>query len=404
MSLAARILLLSLCSACAASAEETPGKLADRVVATADPSQSYALYLPSGYTPAHSWPVVYCFDPGARGRVPVERFQEAAEKYGYILAGSNNSRNGPTELALQAIRAMWRDTHDRFSIDDRRVYAAGLSGGARVSFQIGLASDQFAGLIASAAGPPTGIDVKSIRFAVFGTTGIDDFNYPELKRLDRDLDASHAPHYLAVFEGGHEWPPAFVAVEAFEWLGAQAMRQGLRPKDDALLARVTERERKAAEFKSSKEGTAAARRDRDQESQQMRITDQLVSGADLGLLGRLRHDSNAAADSPDRRVARRVLGGAFIGCLEASRDLMQRKNYSEAISKLEVAARIRPERAQVHYDLARARALAGDRRKAIESLQAALNKGLQDRARISADPAFERLHGDARFRKLAGLE
>ena len=374
------------------------------MVVSGDPSQSYALYLPSGYTPSRLWPVVYCFDPGARGRVAVERFQEAAEKHGYILAGSNNSRNGPADLALQAIRAMWRDTHERFSIDDRRIYAAGLSGGARVAFQIALASDQIAGVIASAAGPPNGVEAKSIRFAVFGTTGVDDFNYPELKRLDRDLDAVRAPHYLAVFDGGHEWPPAPVAIEAFEWLDAQAMRQGVRPKDESLLARVNERERKAAEFKSSKEGIAAARRDRDQEAQQMRVTEQLISGADLGVLERLRRDSNAASDSPDRRLARRVLGGAFIGCLEAGRALMERKNYGEAIAKLEVAVRIRPERAQVYYDLARARSLSGDRKKAIESLQAALDKGLQDRARIAADPAFERLHRDARFRKLAGME
>src|ERR1044072_7311856 len=75
------------------------GQIVERVEALNDPSQSYALYLPSNYTPNRKWPVLYAVDPGARGRVPVERFKEAAEKYGWIVLGSNNSRNGPLAVA-----------------------------------------------------------------------------------------------------------------------------------------------------------------------------------------------------------------------------------------------------------------------------------------------------------------
>src|SRR6187551_2176315 len=70
------------------------GQLLEKVGCEADPAQTYALYVPSTYTAEKLWPVIYCFDPGARGRTPVERLQAAAEKYGYIVAGSNNSRNG----------------------------------------------------------------------------------------------------------------------------------------------------------------------------------------------------------------------------------------------------------------------------------------------------------------------
>ena len=76
------------------------GQIVERIEALNDSSQSYALYLPSYYTPDRKWPVLYAFDPGARGRVPVERFKEAAEKYGWIVLGSNNSRNGPWDVSL----------------------------------------------------------------------------------------------------------------------------------------------------------------------------------------------------------------------------------------------------------------------------------------------------------------
>ncbi|HKQ93218.1 MAG TPA: hypothetical protein VJZ77_21330, partial [Blastocatellia bacterium] len=79
-----------------ARAQELPvGKIIERVVCLKDAGQSYALYLPSNYTTDRRWPVIYAFDPAARGLRPVERFKDAAEKYGYIIVGSNNSRNFP---------------------------------------------------------------------------------------------------------------------------------------------------------------------------------------------------------------------------------------------------------------------------------------------------------------------
>src|SRR5437588_8052054 len=68
-----------------ARAEELPkGQVIERVAVRAQSAQSYALYLPSNYNQARKWPVLYAFDPVARGRIPVELFREAAEKYGWI--------------------------------------------------------------------------------------------------------------------------------------------------------------------------------------------------------------------------------------------------------------------------------------------------------------------------------
>src|SRR5215212_4510363 len=63
------------------------GKTIEKVVCRSDSQQSYALFVPSKYTHDKRWPIIYCFDPGARGLLPVERFKDAAEKYGYIVVG-----------------------------------------------------------------------------------------------------------------------------------------------------------------------------------------------------------------------------------------------------------------------------------------------------------------------------
>src|SRR5262245_57020288 len=92
-----------------ASDEPQPGIISNKVVCKNNPEQSYALYLPSTYSTSRKWPLIAAFDPGARGNVPVEQFKDASERYGYIVCGSNNSRNGPLQPSSEAAKAMLED-------------------------------------------------------------------------------------------------------------------------------------------------------------------------------------------------------------------------------------------------------------------------------------------------------
>jgi poly(3-hydroxybutyrate) depolymerase len=110
--------------------------LIPRVVALQNPQQSYALYVPTKYSRERRWPIVYVFDPLARGPLALAQFQHAAEIHGYIVAVSNNSRNGPWQPEFEAAEAMVGDTQQRFTVDLKRIYFAGFSGGARVASQL----------------------------------------------------------------------------------------------------------------------------------------------------------------------------------------------------------------------------------------------------------------------------
>ena len=208
------------------------GQIIDNVTCADDQTQSYALYLPSDYTPQRPWNLLLAFHPGARGRVFAEKYQAAAEHFGYIVAASNNYRNGSWEVTTWAVRAMSRDVGRRFTVDAQRVYLTGHSGGARVAMEVALGPNDIAGVIASSAGFPDAEPRRSVKFPVFGTAGTDDFNYLEMRRLDATLTS---PHYLAVFDGGHALPPDSVAAEAFEWLEVQAIRSGRRAEDRRLI-------------------------------------------------------------------------------------------------------------------------------------------------------------------------
>ena len=213
------------------------GMVIPRVVSLSDSRHTYALYLPSSYSPDRKWPVLFAFDPGARGNVPVERYQEAAEQYGYIVLGSNNSRNGPVQVEFEAMRALYTDARRRFPIDENRLYSTGFSGAARVACQMGLKLKGLAGAIIVGGGFPQGEKPSAeMGFALYGIAGEADLNFNEMLRLHRDFTELHIPNHLEILPGGHQWPSSEVLREAVEWMELQAMRSRKRPRDPTWIA------------------------------------------------------------------------------------------------------------------------------------------------------------------------
>lgn len=236
---AAAIALAVLCAGPRpASAQEFgPGTIHEKVACRADPAQSYALYLPSSFDPERRGPVLFLFDPGARGAASVEAFRSAAETFGWILVGSNNSRNGPLATSVRAAHAVWIDVRERLPVDSRRIYAAGFSGGARVaSLFPRIVGEKIAGVIGCGAGLAAELEPVNLPAAAFfGLVGFKDFNYGEMKRLDQDLDGAPVAHRVFVFDGAHSWPPPADCARAVEWLEVTAMKLGLRAVDRALV-------------------------------------------------------------------------------------------------------------------------------------------------------------------------
>ncbi len=214
------------------------GTIVETVVCKNDPAQSYALYLPKDYSSAKKWPILYAFDAGARARIPLELFKSAAEKYGYIVVCSHNSRNGPSGPIDRAIWAIWKDTRHRFAVNPDRIYTTGFSGGARVGsrFHV-LTGNSCAGIIACGAGLSSLItDLERIKPAAwYGIVGLSDFNYIEMTDLDAGLDNAGVDHRVHVYKGEHLWPPQNICTDAIEWMELQAMKKGTREKDETFI-------------------------------------------------------------------------------------------------------------------------------------------------------------------------
>lgn len=211
-----------------------------------DSSQRYSCYLPTTYTPTKKHPILYCFSPGADGRSFVRLYKDVCEKYGWIVVGSLNARNGPYGPIEAAIKAMWQDTHARFSISDTRCYSSGFSGGSGMAFRMAdMYPEQFAGVIPMAVSTSwarRGVDIAK-HIAVYFIIGSQDM-VETVKTHAETLKQKGHKVYVNVFQGGHTLPPKEVAEAAVEWMEKEVPKRKSKRSSNSTspLALKLERE------------------------------------------------------------------------------------------------------------------------------------------------------------------
>ena len=214
-----------------------PGLILPDVRSRADSTISFALYLPQGYSIRNNWPVIFIFDAQARGKLPLELYKDLAQKYGYILIGSNNSKNRVDwSVNKEEIRKLIDDAFGRFAIDKQRVYTMGFSGGARVACLVAVDLAKIQGVIGCAAGFPQLEKPIENPFNYIGFSGDADFNRVEMIRLDESLVSSGMPYFMRFYQGKHDWPPAAIMNEGFLWLEFNAYKSNLLVKNESYIS------------------------------------------------------------------------------------------------------------------------------------------------------------------------
>jgi len=212
------------------------GSVIDPVICNSDRSQSYALYLPSYYRSDRSYPCIYFYDAHARGVMPVRLYKNIAEKYGFVLIGSNVSKNGITwEVTNNTVKILMEDNRRRINIDAKRIYTSGFSGGARVASSIAITDGGIAGVIGCAAGFPKLQEAFEHKFDYVGMVGEADFNLTEMTQLDEQLEQKGFMHQLLTYNGKHGWPPATDFETALLWMHVNAMKAHLQHTNDTIV-------------------------------------------------------------------------------------------------------------------------------------------------------------------------
>ena len=386
--------------------------------------------------------------------------KDAAEKYGYIIAASNNSRNGSWKLESEAAEAVFQDSRARLSIDDKRIYFAGFSGASRVSASLAQRCKCSAGVILAGAGFEPDPKAADGAFPVFSSTGSFDFNYGEMIALDEASEKMRTPHFLRRFEGPHQWPPAAVYDEAFAWLRLQAMKSGRDARDDAFvagqvalaakrveafesadpfaawfearqaaetfdgLANVAQFQARQKSLESSKVVTDAVKHEKQEINEQRDISADIYSAMGALATRDPANDSPRALTSNDvrqkiltlknraehekraekARVLKRALAGVFVTAMESGRGRMDVNDARGAKDYFELATGADPDSVWALTSLAVARASDGDKKATLETLRRLKEKwddGQAFHEWLAAQAAFAKMRETQEFRSLS---
>jgi len=227
-----------------------PGRIAENVTSPSNPREHYAVYLPSSYSPDRRWPLLLLMDPRGKALIPMERVREVAERLGYLVMSSYNTRSDEyQDPNADALNAMIADAQQQYAVDPHRLYLVGQSGTARASWIYGYGlRGNVAGLIGFGAALPEGFvltpraEGSPPPLVFFGAAGTTDYNFDEMWSMDTTLDRVNLPHRVTFFDGPHTWPPAATLTEGVEWVELQAMKYGLKPADTAWIETSLARE------------------------------------------------------------------------------------------------------------------------------------------------------------------
>jgi|SRR6185312_266276 len=423
----------------------TKGMVIDSVINSDDPSQIYAVYLPAKYDSSKKWPIIYFFDPHGVGNLPVILYKDLAEKYGFILAGTYNSKNGMTwENTEKVAHALMQDTRARLSVDNSRLYTFGFSGGAMVASMVAMSERGIAGVVACGGSLPSDHPSLKQPFSYISFIGDKDFHYIPAMQLDRLLDSTSLAHQLIVFSGKHQWPPVSSIEQAFQWLDADAMRTKALSKNDSIIKSITEKFVAEAESWHKKGNTiqeyytykklvnflnglvdestytdkikqiekAEAFRKYSSKEQVLEIAEiqemddfrthlsQMDKTWWNDKLGVMRKSIQRDSVSPEALQTQRMLGYLSLAMYMGADGELKEHNYAAASYFVGLYALVDPKNPEHSYLSACLAMTNHNSTKAMEMLQDAVKLGFSDSKRLQYDSNFVSLHNAPEFKKL----
>lgn len=420
-------------------------KIYPSVVCTQDTSRSYALFIPPQYNNGKPCPVLILFDPHGDGLLPVTLFSEEAARNGFILAGSNNAKNGMTPEQTTAIyHSLFNDLNARLTLEPKAVYLGGFSGGSRVAGAIAITEGNIAGVIGCGAGLPNIKQNPVGKFSYLAIAGNQDFNLTEMQQLDQSLDRAGFTHHLLVFEGKHEWPPKELIPDIFTWLKFDAMRQKALPENRTEVNTFIEKNDKtASEYASQKnyikqqeiyskmmhyllgltdvaplqseidrlasEKTVIAGQEKQKQLLAMEQKLQREYAPQIAIENiawwkketeKLRQLTVQSTDKEIINVYKRLLGYLSLNCYMYSTNALKLGDLLSASKFIAIYALVDPVNAEAPYLAAKIAALNSKPEAMFESLEKAVKLGFKDFHRLKTDTDFVKYRQEERFQKL----
>ena len=416
-------------------AEYKAGELITQVIAAADPSQSYALYLPKNYDTISHLPAMIFFDPHGSGSYPVGLFRSLADEFGFILVGSNNSKNGITFEQTNLIAShLVSEVVNRYAANPGRISLAGFSGGAKAALMAAETNETLISVIYCGAAVP----VTSFRRLppALGFAGTKDMNYTEIISSAKTMDEMNFSHSIVSWNGKHEWPDSVTFSNAFYWSCFQAMKLNIIPVNKQQVNRfISSMEKKLAATKSltatsgcleqlisfidgiadagsyraklqSIQHSAAFRKEMANQNgmlqKEIKLKESYMQAFNEKDLRWWQDEVMRMnrVEGPEKEMYQRLLGYLSLAAYSYSNNSLKQNNFPAAGHFLAIYKLADPTNSEQPFLSACLYAKQGDQPNAIMSLKEAIRLGLKDKSKIEQEESFSSLRSNPEFSSL----
>jgi len=218
------------------------GKITDNIKVNDTLPETFSLYLPSNFTDAKSWPVIFVMDLKGKGKQALFMFKAAAEQEEFILASSDNLSDTLTLSQNILISSrMFNAVVDLLPVRKNMSYTSGFSNGARFASIVPTFVSEIKGVISCGAAVGN-LEILSVKrpFHFVGIAGREDYNFRELLETRNILDQLKFPNQLLFSDAGHEWPKKDELANAMRQLKLVAMAVARNYDEVNLLRQKTE--------------------------------------------------------------------------------------------------------------------------------------------------------------------
>lgn len=393
--------------------------------------QAYILYIPRSFRDSLPMPLMVCFDPQGNGRVPVHRYASLADEFGFILAGSNQVRNG---LGIDASASMARELAaavlEKMKTTHAGLFLCGFSGGAKVALVAPGNMKGVSGVVHCGAGLPDGIPAPTV--PTYGVTGNRDMNYSEVIEFVNRL-GRQPMHHLDITDGKHAWPETTDMRRAFSWCKVLACKSGgncERPvlqqftrQINTLAARTTDPIQRMRIYRCGIDclqglspvpewENSVQRLMKDPVYQQSILEDSRALSAELNrrqfLLDAFRSQeedwwSHVIGDLQKRKqdpMNDRLLGYISLACYSLTRQAMEQGNMPEVARLNRIYLLADPENAEPNFLAAKLFSQVGQKDSVLSYLKRSVQYGFKDLSRLESETAIRALLSPADQREL----
>ncbi len=236
------------------------GEIIDTIWVDKKLGESFSFYMPKSYEPDKQTPIIFIFEPMARGTTGIDPFVSAADTYGYLLVCSNNTKNGPFEQNYPIVDRLFAKVFTSLKLDPKRVYTSGFSGGARLASSIAIKTGQIQGVVSCGAGYTvnSGGLPSTQSFSYATIIGEEDMNYYELTFTRKYLTKTKLSHEVFTPDIGHRWPTRDQILMAFDWMQLEAYKNLLLPVDSTITKHIYSKYYHQAQLKEKDKRLLAA--------------------------------------------------------------------------------------------------------------------------------------------------